>query len=201
MPEPTFDSVQLQQYLERWQSGDRAAADELLRASGARLEKLVRRMMRGFPNVRGQAEIADILQNSLLRLLHTLQILRPKTTRDFFNLAAVHIRRELLDLARRCKGKPWLTVNLDSERDGPTTPVAQTDANQAEDFDMWMSFHEAVEELPLEEREVVGLVFYHGWTQIQIADLFQVDVRTIRRRWSSARQHLRNKLGNDLFEE
>ncbi|MCI0702840.1 MAG: hypothetical protein L0241_17300, partial [Planctomycetia bacterium] len=69
MPETPFNSIQLQQYLDRWQAGDRAAADELLRATSTRLEKLARRMTRGFPNVRGQADTGDVLQNSLLRLL------------------------------------------------------------------------------------------------------------------------------------
>src|SRR5580704_7430008 len=112
MPEPAFDSVNLRNYIARWQAGDRAAADELLRATSARLEKLARRMTRSFPNVRGQADTGDVLQNSLIRLLRTLQTLRPATTRDFFNLAAVHIRRELLDLARRCKGKAHVTLDV-----------------------------------------------------------------------------------------
>ena len=32
----------------------------------------------------------------------------------------------------------------------------------------------------------MGLVFYHGWTQAQIAAFFQTSERTIRRRWQSA---------------
>jgi RNA polymerase sigma factor (sigma-70 family) len=43
-----------------------------------------------------------------------------------------------------------------------------------------------VERLPVREREVVGLVFYHGWTQAQVAELFQVNERTVRRWWESA---------------
>jgi RNA polymerase sigma factor (sigma-70 family) len=38
----------------------------------------------------------------------------------------------------------------------------------------------------VQEREVVGLIFYHGWTQAQTAELFGVDERTVRRRWRSA---------------
>jgi RNA polymerase sigma-70 factor (ECF subfamily) len=64
-----------------------------------------------------------------------------------------------------------------------------------DDFDLWARFHEAVDELPEEEREVVGLVFYHGWTQARIADLFDVDERTIRRRWSAACRRLRELVG------
>jgi RNA polymerase sigma factor (sigma-70 family) len=200
MPEPSFNSVNLQKYIDRWQSGDRSAADELLRATGARLEKLARRMTRSFPNVRRQADTGDVLQNSLLRLLRTLQTLRPATTRDFFNLAAVHIRRELIDLARRCKGKACVTLDLPNDSDLPAVPQpAEPEAATAtEDFDLWVRFHEAVDELPVEEREVVGLVFYHGWTQVRIAELFHVDERTIRRRWSSACEHLRELIGGDV---
>src|SRR5436190_1472473 len=66
------------------------------------------------------------------------------------------------------------------------------------DTDQWVRFHEAVDQLPIEEREVVGLVFYHGWTQEKIAELFHVDERTIRRRWSSACQHLREAVGGEM---
>ncbi len=56
-----------------------------------------------------------------------------------------------------------------------------------------------MDQLPVEEREVVGLVFYHGWTQAKIAELFDVDERTIRRRWSSACERLRELVGGDLL--
>jgi RNA polymerase sigma-70 factor (ECF subfamily) len=197
MPEPAFDSAFLRSSIARWQAGDRAAADALLRATGTRLERLARRMTRSFPNVRGQADTWDVLQNSLMRLLHTLRTLRPATTRDFFNLAAVHIRRELLDLARRCKGKAWVPLDVPDDSDHPT-PRVEADRVPGEDFELWVRFHAAVDELPVEEREVVGLVFYHGWTQVRIAELFQVDERTIRRRWASACERLRGLVGWDV---
>jgi RNA polymerase sigma factor (sigma-70 family) len=66
------------------------------------------------------------------------------------------------------------------------------------DLDLWTAFHEAVERLPAEEREVVGLVFYHGWTQSQVAELFQVSERTIARRWHSACLQLQTMLDGRL---
>lgn len=196
MPEPAFNSVHLQSCIERWQQGDKRAADDLLRATGARLEKLARRMTRSFPNVRGHADTGDVLQNSLIRLLRTLRTLSPKTTRDFFNLAAVHIRRELIDLARRCKGRKHVaTLTLPDDSDRPVQRV-EAELKPADDLDLWVQFHKAVDALPVEEREVVGLVFYHGWTQVRIAALFNVDERTIRRRWSSACERLRGIVGN-----
>jgi DNA-directed RNA polymerase specialized sigma24 family protein len=49
---------------------------------------------------------------------------------------------------------------------------------------------------------VVGLIFYHGWTQAQTAELFGVSERTIARRWFAAclslEQALRGRLPADL---
>ena len=64
------------------------------------------------------------------------------------------------------------------------------------DFDKWVAFHEEVEKLPVEEREVIGLVFYHGFSQAEIADLFQVSERTVQRRWQSAVARLKNTFGD-----
>ncbi len=198
MADPSLTTPVLQACLDRWQAGDRSAADDLLRTVLTRLEKLASRMIRGFPNVRGLVDTDDVLQNSLLRLFRTLRSLRPATPRDFFNLAAVHIRRELLDLARRSRGKETISLTTDcSELTQTPEPVAPTPVDQ----DRWVRFHEAVDRLPVEEREVVGLVFYHGWTQNRIADLFKVDERTIRRRWAAACQRLRETVGADFIEE
>jgi RNA polymerase sigma-70 factor (ECF subfamily) len=197
MPEGPLDTLRLHDCVGRWQAGDAAAADALLRAVGARLEHLARTMLRGYPAVRGAAETADVLQGSLLRLLGTLRRVRPESTRHFFNLAAVHVRREPLDLARRF-GRPDFPRPAAADSSG-ADPV-QAAAAPAEDTDLerWGRFHEAVEGLPAEEREVVGLAFYHGWTQGQIAELFGVDERTVRRRWQAACLRLNRLVGAQL---
>jgi RNA polymerase sigma factor (sigma-70 family) len=199
MSDPTFNTVVLQSYLDRMRAGERDAANDLLRAVQHRLQKLAVRMIRGFPNVRGVADSDDVLQNSLIRLLHTLKKLQPRTPRDFFNLAAVHIRRVLIDLARRTKGKETVPLNLAGSSDAPHQH--EPASPDAADTDQWVRFHEAVDRLPSEEREVVGLAFYHGWTQAMIAELFGVDERTIRRRWASACRKIRQCAGADIEYE
>ena len=157
MPESELDTFFMQGCIDRYRAGERAAMDDLLRAAGARLEKLSKRMTRTFPNVRDQADSGDVLQGSLVRLLRTLQTLRPATTRDFFNLAAVHFRRELLDLARRCKKRcndVALALQEDSGTGACAPPAVAADAGP--DFDTWVRFHEAVDALPTEKREVGG---------------------------------------------
>jgi RNA polymerase sigma-70 factor (ECF subfamily) len=196
MPDPTFNTIVLQSYLDRMRAGEREAENELMRAVQNRLQKLSARMIRGFPNVRGVADIDDVMQNSVIRLLRTLRRLEPRTPRDFFNLAAVHIRRVLIDLARSVKGKQMIPLNQTGSSDAPRPhePIAP----DVSDNDHWVRFHEAVDQLPIEEREVVGLVFYHGWKQSQIAELFEVDERTIRRRWASACKKIRASVGEDF---
>ena len=61
---------------------------------------------------------------------------------------------------------------------GPITPLEQT---QEQDI------HGIIEQLPDELKEVFDLYYYHDLPQTDIARMLQVDVRTIKRRWRSAR--------------
>jgi DNA-directed RNA polymerase specialized sigma24 family protein len=45
---------------------------------------------------------------------------------------------------------------------------------------------------------VFELVYYHGWTRVQVAELSRVDERTVRRRWRSACLRLGEALGGDF---
>ena len=181
-------TIQLHAKLQRMREGDRDAQNELLQSIGARLEKLTRRMLRQNPRVRRWAETGDVMQSSVMRLLRALETVQPLSTREFFNLAAVQIRRELTDIARHYYGAQGHGANLKDEYASAVEP-SQDDR----DLEAWSSFHQAVELLPSEEREVVSLIFYHDWSQQQAADLFQVDVRTIRRWWQSALANLRQR--------
>jgi RNA polymerase sigma factor (sigma-70 family) len=157
-------------------------------------------MLRRFPNVREWTETVDVVQGSLIRFLATLQNLRPDSTCHFFNLAALHLRRELIDLARQFASERFTRLHMaggagDSRGDG----LDQAPGPKAgDDLELWRRFHEAVDQLPTVEREVVSLVFYHGWSQAQIGELFGVDERTIRRRWQSACIQLNDLVGEKL---
>jgi RNA polymerase sigma-70 factor (ECF subfamily) len=184
-----METLQLNDWLERWRAGDLLARDELVRAALPRLELLARKMLGRFPNVRPLNDTQDVLQNAVLRLLRSLQQVDPPpaNTRAFFGLASVEIRRVLLDLARQQR-----TGDALEEQEPPDTRDA------AEDLERWAAFHEAVERLPGEEREVTGLLFYHGWTQARVAELFQVSERTVARRWHSACLRLQALLNDTL---
>jgi len=177
--------------VERIQAGDLVAREELLRCVGSRLEALTRKMLRGFPEVQRWNETADVFQNAMLRLLRCLSEVQVTTTRDFLNLAAVHIRRELLDLVRHHSRR--IRVVTEGSRDLVHAPAQPIEDDK--DLDRWSLFHEAVERLATEEREVVSLIFYHGWTQLEVAQLLEVSERTVRRRWEAALLTLRVVVG------
>ena len=202
----SLHSVQLCGWVDRMRAGDQAARDELLRHAGGRLERLARKMLSRFPRVRRWAETGDVLQGALLRLLRALQDVRPESTRAFFALAAEQMRRELLDLARHYYGKHGIGANHDSVGPASDTRGPAADppapADEPGELEDWCAFHEAVARLPAEEREVVGLIFYHDWKQAQVAELLGVTERTVRRHWRSALGELRRALrGGDGGQE
>lgn len=202
MVDPVAQTTQLVQWVSRIQAGDDSARNELIRGFQGRLEKLARKMVGQERRVGRWVEAEDVLQNALLRLMRSLETVRPDSTRSFFGLAAEQMRRELLDLARHFYGPLGEGANHESvhrrtedDRRGIEPPAPD---NESEELKRWSRFHEEVERLPVREREVVGLVFYHGWTQAQVAELFQIDVRTVRRWWETALVKLHASMKADI---
>lgn len=177
-------------------SGDTAVRNQLFRIAQGRLEELARRMLQRYPAVRRWTETNDVFQNASVRLMRALEGTTMADSREFFNLAAAVIRRELIDMARHfLRSRRDRVSSLDEQAEPPAA-----DANP-DDLDRWAALHEAVERLPVEQREVFGLTLYHGWTQQQIADLFAIDVRTVRRRWRAAVEELHATLGGGFPED
>lgn len=178
--------------------GDPDAVNELLRRTGRRLESLARKMLRGYPKVRRWEQTADVLQEALLRLDRALRQAPPNDARHFFNLATVQIRRTLLDLARRYTGPMGWAAHYESvyghvERPGEKRAQHAGDREPIS-LEDWTAFHEAVGALPDDEREVFQLTWYQGLTQRETASLMEVDERTVRRYWLSAKLKLARRL-------
>jgi RNA polymerase sigma-70 factor (ECF subfamily) len=193
MSEPELDTSRLDALVRRIRDGDAAARDELLRPIIGRLERLARRMLARFPDLRRWEQTGDVLHGAVPRLLRALEEVRPASTRDFFNLAAVQIKRELLDLARHYRGPGGPAAVL-----GGALPLDHPSPEHDEGLDRWEAFHEAVAGLPAAEREVFDYRFYHGWTHDRIAEVLGLDERTVRRRWQAACVRLKDRLGDDM---
>src|SRR5262249_46950605 len=98
------NSLYLQGCLDRLRAGEEGARNELLQAASERLDQLARVMLNDFPRLRRWEQTDDVLQNALLRLCRALGDVLPGTARDFYRLASMQIRRELIDLVRHYYG-------------------------------------------------------------------------------------------------
>jgi RNA polymerase sigma factor (sigma-70 family) len=187
-PPPMNDlsTTSLHELIVRFQAGDTSALDTLIRRTGERLDQFARRMLVRFPKVRAKEQTDDVLQSALIRLTRALRHETPKSVHDFFSLAAVQIRRELLDLARGHARRP-------------TEPLAQDPPEPAEDsteLDRWTRLHEGVEQLPTALRDVFSYTFYHGWKQAEIAKVLGISDRQVRRLWVEACLRLKAAIGD-----
>jgi RNA polymerase sigma-70 factor (ECF subfamily) len=206
MADATHSTTLIQLRLDRLRAGDDSARDELLTIACERLRRLARKMLRGYPGVRRWEQTDDVLQNAALRLCRTLEEIRPASVRSFINLAAVVIRRELIDLARHYDG-PWgpgrhhiSRPGSDSSAGTPGPPDPGTDTDDPARLAAWTEFHAKVGTLPDEEREVFDLLWYQGLPQAEAAALLGVTERVVKYRWRSARLKLHRKLGGRLPE-
>jgi RNA polymerase sigma-70 factor (ECF subfamily) len=124
---------------------------------------------------------ADELLGAVVeRLLKALREARPATVRQFFSLAAQHIRWELNDLARRLDEQAFAT----ELGDRPVPAPARSDSALSPDARLML---DAIGELPDDDREAFELVRVQGLTQPEAAEVLGVSVKTVQRRLTHAR--------------
>ena len=183
----------LQPLFEGLAQGDLPARDELFRLCAERLRRLARRMLGDFERLRSFEQTDDVLQGAMLRLFASLESLRSPTLGDFLGLAALSMRRELLDLARHHLGRSSAPRPQPRPFDSGTGEE-RIDPSESTweplSLALWTEFHAAVENLPLEEREVFDLLWYQDLSQEDAAQAIGVDRSTIKRRWRAARIRL-----------
>lgn len=186
--------------LERLAAGDRDARDDLIAIACERMRDIAHRMIRTFPRVRRWDETDDVVQNAALRLYKALGEVVPADTRGLMGLAAVQVRRELLDLAKKYAGPESYAANHETNYrwiDGESLANVNNAADYGETPERlarWTKLHETAASLPDEERELFHLVWYLGLKQDQAASLLGCSVRTIKRRWEAAKLLMANAM-------
>ena len=162
-------------------------------------------MLKGYPGVARWEQGDDVAQNAIIRLDRALRAVTPPTARDFFRLAAVEVRRELIDLARHYQGPRGLGAHhaTPADRGGSAAGVAMAagapeTTNDPGRLAAWAEFHAAVAALGLADRELFDLLWYQGLTQAEAAALLGVTERTVNSRWLAARVRLGDSLGGQL---
>jgi RNA polymerase sigma-70 factor (ECF subfamily) len=161
-------STIIQGYIDRLRGGDESARAALLGCASERLSRLARKMLGGYPGVARWEQGDDVAQNALIRLNRALGAVTPPTARDFFRLAAVLVRRELIDLTRHYYGPRGAGAHqvrpMDGERSSVTgmgLSVLDT-TNDPGRLAAWGEFHRAIDALGESDRELFDLLWYQG---------------------------------------
>ena len=201
------ETIQVQSWLDRLHAGDEAARKELVNCACERLTRLTRKMLHGYPRLKRWEETDDVLQGAAVRLYRALGQVRPPSAADFFRLAALNIRRELLDLAKHYYGPQGRETkhasvgwSPDSDSGDPVLSGPPDSDGDPERLAAWTDFHRQIDRLPDEEREIFDLLWYQGLSQAEAATVLKVSERTIKRRWQSARLKLHQALHGELPE-
>jgi RNA polymerase sigma-70 factor (ECF subfamily) len=193
-------SAALAECLQRLKTGDLSARDRIIEVCSDRLRVLAHRMLGRYPGVRRWEDTDDVFQNAAMRLHRALGAMQFDMPRSVMALAATQLHRELIDLARRHAGPASYAANHGTnampkaaEDEGPDHYIDNQSANDS-NLDRWTLFHEAIANLPENDREVFHLVWYLGADQKTIASLLDCSERTVKYRWRSAREAVREAL-------
>jgi RNA polymerase sigma factor (sigma-70 family) len=195
----------LQSCLDRLHDGDEQARKELLNSTCERLAQLTHIMLKDYPRLKRWEQTGDVLQNAMLRLYRTLQTVTPESLRDYFRLATLQIRRELLDLVRHYYGPEGAGGKHATNATSAVSEASRTPLNEPADVSLdprqlavWTEFHQQVQALPEEEREVFDLVWYQALAHTEAALVLNVSARTVKRRWQAACLTLHEALKGQL---
>jgi RNA polymerase sigma factor (sigma-70 family) len=184
--------------LERLAAGDSSARDRIMEISNARLRVLAHRLLGKFASVRRWDNTDDVAQNAAIRLHRALGDTVPDSPRGLMGLMATQIQRELIDLARKHSGPQSWASNHDTnvglsggEGECRVDEAVAPDESRGEiPLERWEEFHEAIEGLPGDLREVFRMVWYLGLDREAAAKAMGCSVRTLGRMWQEAREQV-----------
>ena len=195
---PVGHTTKLQSLLEGLAAGDADAQSKIIEHSCERLRRLTHRMLREYTKVKRWEQTDDVLQNAMLRLNRSLVQVKPESPRQFYGLAATQIRRELIDLGRHHYADKGIGANHETDRQDGAARIEKTaTVTEPENLEDWTRFHEVVENLPNDEREVFSLLWYEGLTQPEASSVLGVSLRTVKRRWQEARLAIHSAMTGD----
>jgi RNA polymerase sigma factor (sigma-70 family) len=198
------DFSDLTDSLRRLHAGDISALEELIARGCQRMRSIASRMLPSFPAVRRWDQTDDVVQNAALRLCRALADVKPDSSRAFMGLVALQVRRELLDLAKKHGRFGAYAANHETNvfyHEGEAVMIVDQAAHPADPDDQllrWTRLHEAAEGLPEEERELFHLAWYLGLTQQEAAGVLGWSLRTVKRRWETAKTLIHTAMEGEM---
>lgn len=194
----------LRQLLEKLSSGDESAIAELMAVTQDRLNRLARKLLNQNRALARWETAEDVYQNAALRLCRALKDVKPASEADFINLAALQIRREIVDLYRHHFGPMGhatfhSTVPTASDEWGQVTLlydlIVNSEGGPADKFDE-NELRKLVDQLDQEHRAVFVLLVFKELDQVEAAKKLNLSVSTVKRRWREAKAQLQDVVGD-----
>ena len=169
-----------------WQSGDATAAERLFELVYPRVRAIANRAMQGAAN--GSITPTDLAHDALLRLIDDVPDWHNR--RHFFHVVAQAARQILVDRARR---------RFAEKRGHGNAPVSLSaaDAVQSGGDDSLLRVDDALADLAtLDPRRarIVEMVYFGGFSRVEIASALDVSEGTVDRDLRFARAWLRQAL-------
>jgi len=173
--------------------------DRLITHTYQRLERLSHHMLRTFGGVRRWDQTGDVLHSAQIRLHKAFSESKLKlaSARHFYQVAAKHIRWELLSLAEKYRGPQGSAGNHHTDSTGGVVTGAADPATGPDNLLQWAEFQRKAEQLPPELREVFDLLWYNGKTHKQAGEILGTSERTVKRRWVDVRLALDEACNGD----
>jgi RNA polymerase sigma-70 factor (ECF subfamily) len=201
MSEETAD---VQSALDRYNAGDSDAGNDLFTRVALRFQRIAHRMLYGnFTRLAAEMQTADVTQEAILRLLKALNDVKIQTPGEFYRFSSTMMRRVLIDMSRHHYGPEGVAGHrvpnapaADSNASTPAPSAGQSSTPEL--LAAWCEFHERVENLPAEQRELFDLLWYQELSQKEAADILGVSIPTVKRRWSDAKIELIDVLGDNF---
>jgi RNA polymerase sigma factor (TIGR02999 family) len=164
-----------------WQKGDATALDRLTRIVYNELLKLARRHLRKEHSATLQTN--ELINEAYLRLLNYCGDVRWQDRAHFFAMAAIQMRRVLVDEARK---------RHVLKRGGQFTQVSLAEAMSVSDLSNWeliIAVHEVLERLAFFstlKAHIVELRFFGGLTIEETAAALGISIDKVKREWRTA---------------
>jgi len=193
-PLPEVDVTRL---LRRARDGSDTAREELFRLTYDELRSMAERELRK-RHSGGTLSVTSVVNRAYLRLVDDEEgrISTYANRLHFFGTAARAMRSAIIDYARYKTRQKRGGDHADLALEDVLSPEA--DGRPLETLLTVESALQRLEAMDQDLARVVELIFFGGMLQREVAELEDVDVRTVQRRWRKAKLILRDFLSNDV---
>jgi len=168
---------------------DRAALDRLFEMAYSELRSLARSVSRSFPE--DSLEVTGLVSETYLKLVRAKR-LSIEDRVHFFALAARAMRQILIGRAqqkgRQKRGGGERTLEVDDTTPDPGGPLSAEDLIALDEGLARLAEHDP------RQVQIVELRFLEGLSEEEVASLFGLSTRTVRREWARARTFLEHEM-------